>query len=193
MWLAASQVAEQIGMPEELPTLPPGNRGAKLGAGCPEDGGALVKYVHQGVELDVCSTCRGVWLDRGELEYIKSKLMGTVPDVPAAEPLAVTTIRGATGAAANTAVTMAGNVAAAMIPSGPDVIALAIDVGAHAVTAAATNPQVIEAATEAAGVVASGVVSAAPQILEVAVQSTPELLGVIFELIGELFSNMFNS
>ena len=27
---------------------------------------------HRGIELDICPTCRGVWLDRGELDRIAS-------------------------------------------------------------------------------------------------------------------------
>ena len=30
----------------------------------------LVMYDRQGVEIDYCPTCRGVWLDRGELDKI---------------------------------------------------------------------------------------------------------------------------
>lgn len=189
LWLPTLLVAEQLKMPEHGLILPAGDMGVKLGVNCPEDESTLVKYVYQGVELDICSTCRGVWLDRGELDYIQSKLMGTVPNVAPAEPLAVTTIQATVKEAANTAVYMAGNVTAAMLPAAPDVIGIAIDVGVHAITAAATNPQVVDAAMDAAGAVMSGVASVAPQILESAAQSTPEVLGAIFELIGGLFSN----
>ncbi len=41
---------------------------------CPNDNAPMQALVRQGVELDICPTCRGVWLDRGELE----KLMGMV-------------------------------------------------------------------------------------------------------------------
>jgi len=37
---------------------------------CPNDNAAMQKVVRDGVELDICPTCRGVWLDRGELEKI---------------------------------------------------------------------------------------------------------------------------
>ena len=35
---------------------------------CPIDGELLAIAERQGVEIDYCPKCRGVWLDRGELE-----------------------------------------------------------------------------------------------------------------------------
>ena len=37
---------------------------------CPVDGAALVMSERSGIEIDYCPTCRGVWLDRGELDKI---------------------------------------------------------------------------------------------------------------------------
>ena len=37
---------------------------------CPIDGTALVMSERSGIEIDYCPTCRGVWLDRGELDKI---------------------------------------------------------------------------------------------------------------------------
>lgn len=37
---------------------------------CPIDGTTLVMTDRQGVEIDYCPQCRGVWLDRGELDKI---------------------------------------------------------------------------------------------------------------------------
>jgi Zn-finger nucleic acid-binding protein len=37
---------------------------------CPVDGTGLVMSDRQGIEIDYCPTCRGVWLDRGELDKI---------------------------------------------------------------------------------------------------------------------------
>ncbi len=37
---------------------------------CPIDGTPLVMTDRSGVEIDYCPTCRGVWLDRGELDKI---------------------------------------------------------------------------------------------------------------------------
>ena len=48
---------------------------------CPVDGATLLMTERSGVEIDYCPTCRGVWLDRGELDKI-------VAGVPGAEPAA---------------------------------------------------------------------------------------------------------
>lgn len=37
---------------------------------CPVDGETLVMTDRSGVEIDYCPNCRGVWLDRGELDKI---------------------------------------------------------------------------------------------------------------------------
>ena len=37
---------------------------------CPIDGTDLVMTDRSGVEIDYCPQCRGVWLDRGELDKI---------------------------------------------------------------------------------------------------------------------------
>ncbi len=37
---------------------------------CPTDGATLVMSERSGIEIDYCPTCRGVWLDRGELDKI---------------------------------------------------------------------------------------------------------------------------
>ncbi|MGR3320384.1 MAG: TFIIB-type zinc ribbon-containing protein [Pseudooceanicola sp.] len=37
---------------------------------CPVDGTDLMMTDRQGVEIDYCPKCRGVWLDRGELDKI---------------------------------------------------------------------------------------------------------------------------
>ena len=37
---------------------------------CPSDATVLVMSERSGVEIDYCPTCRGVWLDRGELDKI---------------------------------------------------------------------------------------------------------------------------
>lgn len=49
---------------------------------CPVDGATLVMSDRQGVEIDYCPTCRGVWLDRGELDKIIER------SAPAAAPTA---------------------------------------------------------------------------------------------------------
>ncbi|MGV3712468.1 TFIIB-type zinc ribbon-containing protein, partial [Pseudolysinimonas sp.] len=37
---------------------------------CPVDGTTLVMSDRSGIEIDYCPQCRGVWLDRGELDKI---------------------------------------------------------------------------------------------------------------------------
>jgi uncharacterized protein len=37
---------------------------------CPNDSTTLVMSERAGVEIDYCPECRGVWLDRGELDKI---------------------------------------------------------------------------------------------------------------------------
>lgn len=37
---------------------------------CPIDGTELRMTDRQGIEIDYCPTCRGIWLDRGELDKI---------------------------------------------------------------------------------------------------------------------------
>jgi Zn-finger nucleic acid-binding protein len=37
---------------------------------CPIDGETLLMTARSGVEIDYCPRCRGVWLDRGELDKI---------------------------------------------------------------------------------------------------------------------------
>jgi Zn-finger nucleic acid-binding protein len=40
------------------------------GVQCPIDGETLIMTERSGVEIDYCPKCRGVWLDRGELDKI---------------------------------------------------------------------------------------------------------------------------
>ena len=44
---------------------------------------ALVMSERQGVELDYCPKCRGVWLDRGELDKLIER-SGAMAEAPAA-------------------------------------------------------------------------------------------------------------
>jgi Zn-finger nucleic acid-binding protein len=37
---------------------------------CPIDGTQLSMSERQGIEIDYCPKCRGVWLDRGELDKL---------------------------------------------------------------------------------------------------------------------------
>ncbi len=49
---------------------------------CPIDGTQLVMADRQGVEIDYCPQCRGVWLDRGELDKIIERSTQMAPPPP---------------------------------------------------------------------------------------------------------------
>lgn len=53
------------------------------GMPCPVCKVPLVMSERQGVEIDYCPQCRGVWLDRGELDKIIER---SAADAPAAAP-----------------------------------------------------------------------------------------------------------
>lgn len=50
---------------------------------CPVDGTELVMSDRANVEIDYCPQCRGVWLDRGELDKIIERSATVVPPQPA--------------------------------------------------------------------------------------------------------------
>jgi len=37
---------------------------------CPHDNSQMQKVTREGVDIDICPTCRGMWLDRGELDKL---------------------------------------------------------------------------------------------------------------------------
>ena len=43
---------------------------------CPKCGSQLVEETHHSVQIDVCHSCHGLWLDQGELEQITSQEAG---------------------------------------------------------------------------------------------------------------------
>ncbi|AMB59760.1 zf-TFIIB domain-containing protein [Microterricola viridarii] len=46
---------------------------------CPLDNAPLVMSERSGIEIDYCPQCRGVWLDRGELDKIIERSFGAQP------------------------------------------------------------------------------------------------------------------
>ena len=92
LWLPATTVNGRIGWvarphPVSVHGLPPR---------CPEDRAPLLAVFHHGVEVDLCSSCGGVWLDHGELEQIlrerRIELKSAVQDLgqeAAANPQAI--------------------------------------------------------------------------------------------------------
>ncbi len=49
---------------------------------CPIDRTPLTMSERQGIEIDYCPTCRGVWLDRGELDKIIERSAGPAAAAP---------------------------------------------------------------------------------------------------------------
>lgn len=47
---------------------------------CPDVG--LVMADRQGVEIDYCPTCRGIWLDRGELDKLLDRAAAVAVPIP---------------------------------------------------------------------------------------------------------------
>jgi Zn-finger nucleic acid-binding protein len=54
---------------------------------CPIDSSELLITDRQGIEIDYCPKCRGVWLDRGELDKLldRAAVAAPAPPAPAAE------------------------------------------------------------------------------------------------------------
>lgn len=55
---------------------------------CPNDEATLVMSERSGIEIDYCPECRGVWLDRGELDKIIDRAAAMQPAAPAPSPQA---------------------------------------------------------------------------------------------------------
>ena len=53
---------------------------------CPIDQTQLVMTERQGVEIDYCPKCRGVWLDRGELDKILDRAADEAPQASTPSP-----------------------------------------------------------------------------------------------------------
>jgi len=51
---------------------------------CPVCSGQMREMVREGVTIDTCTQCRGVWLDRGELEKLAGALAGPTASMLAA-------------------------------------------------------------------------------------------------------------
>ena len=64
---------------------------------CPVCRVPLAMSDRQGIEIDYCPQCRGVWLDRGELDKIVERSAGDAAPAPAARPAAPQQPRGYEG------------------------------------------------------------------------------------------------
>jgi len=56
---------------------------------CPNDGETLIMSERSGIEIDYCPKCRGIWLDRAELDkLIEKNAAVTAGPAPAPQPIA---------------------------------------------------------------------------------------------------------
>ena len=54
---------------------------------CPNDNAQMQTLDRNGVQFDMCPSCRGVWLDRGELEKLmEGAVASAAPSQPAYAP-----------------------------------------------------------------------------------------------------------
>ena len=53
---------------------------------CPTDGTTLLMSERNSIEIDYCPECRGIWLDRGELDKILDAVKADAPVGRAAPP-----------------------------------------------------------------------------------------------------------
>ncbi len=51
---------------------------------CPNDNAQMTTLDRNGVQFDMCPTCRGVWLDRGELEKLMEGAASSAAPAPQA-------------------------------------------------------------------------------------------------------------
>ena len=70
---------------------------------CPSCGQDLIMSERQGIEIDFCLGCRGVWLDRGELDKIIERSSAPPPQsAPTAQSPATTPPLPCTGSRSGT-------------------------------------------------------------------------------------------
>ncbi|MCC6898357.1 MAG: zf-TFIIB domain-containing protein [Polyangiaceae bacterium] len=49
---------------------------------CPRCEAALAERERDGVTIDICASCRGIWLDRGELEKLIARASAALDEAP---------------------------------------------------------------------------------------------------------------
>ena len=52
---------------------------------CPRDGTHLARVIVDGVEIDKCHKCDGIWCDRGEMERLRDRKIADVEELQALE------------------------------------------------------------------------------------------------------------
>jgi Zn-finger nucleic acid-binding protein len=97
LWLPAAAVAGVVGQVARPAAAD------STALRCPDDGSPLAAIHHEGIQVDVCTACGGVWLDQGERERIvRAKRTGAAFDVAgnvATDPDALGGIGGLAGEA----------------------------------------------------------------------------------------------
>lgn len=87
LWLPGGVVQRIVGA---APQWPARSETAATALACPDDAHLLRAVDADGIELDLCAQCHGLWLDRGELSHIIARRRGR----DAAEALAEELIDG---------------------------------------------------------------------------------------------------
>lgn len=177
LWFPTPAVAAVIGQPPRLAALQAQGGRAQAPLVCPEDGKRLVRFLVDGVELDICPACEGVWFDRGEVEYLRAKKAGTAPVISQSDSGVAHTLAGAVGDATEK---LRG------IDVAPEVIYLTTEVGTRAVGTALANPELVGQVANAVGDVAGSV---APMVAESAADLAPHIAGAIVDLIVGAFTS----
>jgi Zn-finger nucleic acid-binding protein len=129
---------------------------------CPVCQRRMEPQTHEGLRLDVCRSCKGVWFDHVELEAIWKVALG-------APHRRETSVATTSGAAEDGAVVLAHALAWS-----PELVLYGAHAAGYAVSASA---EVLANAPEAAAGLAAGVGEAAASVFE-----------TILEIVGELFS-----
>lgn len=78
LWIPEENIREIIG--EKKGTARKEGGLEKAVIQCPEDRAFLAPIHFHGIEIDLCTKCGGVWLDKGELERILKKKGYTLSD-----------------------------------------------------------------------------------------------------------------
>ena len=74
LWLSKELITSVM---NSYPKLPDSSQGSLI---CPNDKSKLFVLKHDGVEIDHCSKCKGIWLDGGEFqELLKKKYSSSSP------------------------------------------------------------------------------------------------------------------
>jgi Zn-finger nucleic acid-binding protein len=116
--LDRAELAAALGKAQGRTVALAADKVAELPAGslsCPRDGAMLRRLDHQGVELDLCSRCGSLWLDRGEIDKIRGqggkKGAGKKAALAGAAAVAGASVAAAASANSNTLASTVGEVA----------------------------------------------------------------------------------